>query len=33
LPPGDVLVFLTGKEEIKEMSLKLEMGLGRIEVE
>lgn len=23
LPPGDVLVFLTGKDEIHEMSIKL----------
>ena len=29
LPPGDVLVFLTGKEEIHEMSVRLEVELQR----
>lgn len=33
LPGGDVLVFLTGKEEIKEMSILLEQALERSIVE
>ena len=33
LPAGDVLVFLTGKEEINTMSILLEQALERIVVE
>lgn len=33
LPPGDVLVFLTGKDEIHEMAVKLEVELGRLDIE
>lgn len=33
LPPGDVLVFLTGKEEIEKTSILLAQALERIQVE
>lgn len=33
LPPGDVLVFLTGKDEIHEMAVRLEVELERCEFE
>jgi len=33
LPAGDVLVFLTGKEEIHTMAVLLEQSIERIAVE
>ena len=32
LPPGDVLIFLTGKEEINMMAILLGQGLEKIQV-
>lgn len=29
LPPGDVLIFLTGKDEIHEVAVMLEQALSR----